>query len=770
MLYLNPPYYIIDGVSIFPDDSDPLQYYFLPMMPRLTTTKDPVTGKDVPVIQLIEYEGTAGTGGFINFDVNIGIDPDVLEDVTAKLKRQAHLSDTPRLSPLTFVDGSVKLLILGAQSPDPTAATTSGKPTAPTSPGTDSGPKFVVKIQNAVKPALYGDNQASFSVQLDQYGATILEQALKGEMVPIAVIYSLEFLALRPAFRVHLHVDWDRVQSYLDDQCSGGVLLFSTDIEKIVDKLIENQVITIEVDSFVADGDSGSHNVSSEEDRAVSEVYELVKKNFFESSLPPDPTQPDDWTRADGEFDKISQMVVTGGAASLASFSYKKVDLTRVDKKSLDVNISERTAVLRTIYPQGHLSGLLNILQDGQENLDRFILRVNLDNPWFQRRRVNVISHANFAADSIASIDVNLNYNGLVQSVSLTADGAGIPVEWNSVLVNGQMQRPVSYTYTVNFRNVDTTQRPGQLTSLEKTAIGDVIDIEPRNELYAITVVPIRADSFPWNRYPSVEVECRYADSTNNIDLEASAILTSTSPEVEWPLFLCDLTRRSFEYRLTFALATGGTAVTPWTTTDAGKIDIFDPYPAKVTLNIVPALDWTVFDQALVYVAYPDQDNPLAQQTYIFNKTSTAIQTFIVDRRDASANLVYYEVRLIQRNGEVWSVPGSFTSDKYLMLQNDMKGHRIITARSEPIDFAAKHVSEIDVQVRYIDARNSLTFGSRFTLWNNTDIQTFSYDFIDDQIQPEYRADIQLDNGQATTIDWAPINGRTLAIQLSQLD
>ena len=93
MLYLNPPYYIIDGVSIFPDDSDPLQYYFLPMMPHLSTTKDPATGNDVPVIQLIEYEGSAGAGGFINFDVNLGIDPDALQDVAAKLKRQAHLSD-----------------------------------------------------------------------------------------------------------------------------------------------------------------------------------------------------------------------------------------------------------------------------------------------------------------------------------------------------------------------------------------------------------------------------------------------------------------------------------------------------------------------------------------------------------------------------------------------------------------------------------------------------------------------------------------------------
>jgi hypothetical protein len=189
-----------------------------------------------------------------------------------------------------------------------------------------------------------------------------------------------------------------------------------------------------------------------------------------------------------------------------------------------------------------------------------------------------------------------------------------------------------------------------------------------------------------------------------------------------------------------------------------------------VTLIVVPALDWTVFDQALVYVAYPDKDNPLAQQTYVLNKGNSAVQTFVVDRRDPSCNLIYYEVRLIKRNGEVWSVPGSVTSDKYLMLQGDMKGHRIITARPEQVDFAAKHVTEIAVQLRYVDPKNSLNFASRFTLSNNTDVQTFSYDFVDDQIKPEFRADIQLDNGRASSSDWTPVSGGAIAIQLSQLD
>ena len=62
MLYLNPPYFVIKGVSVFPDDTDPLQFYYLPMMPHLTMVTDATSGVSLPQLQLIEYAGAAGTG------------------------------------------------------------------------------------------------------------------------------------------------------------------------------------------------------------------------------------------------------------------------------------------------------------------------------------------------------------------------------------------------------------------------------------------------------------------------------------------------------------------------------------------------------------------------------------------------------------------------------------------------------------------------------------------------------------------------------------
>ncbi len=763
MLYLNPPYFLIEGVSIFPDHADPLQFYYLPMMPHLTTVRDS-SGNALPQLQLIEYAGAAGTGGFINFDVNLGIEDDQLQKVTQELKRQAHLSDNPRLSPVTFVDGTVKLLILGSQSPDPSAP----KPPANAVSSTDQsdGPRFVIKIQNATKPSLFGSNQATFSVQLDQYGATVLEQALQQPMAPIAVVYSLDFIALRPAFNISLHIDWDRVHQYMDEHFTGGFLFVSTDVDKAIDKLIDDRVITLDIDTFIPDGDLDK-TVSSDRSLAVSQVYDMIKDKFFEPSMPPKSgAQDNDSTIED--IRSIGNLVRDGGMAMLSRSSQ---DLTQVDKKTLDVNIRERTSVQRTIYPQAHLGGLFDTLKKTGLSLDKFIVKVDLDNPWFQRRKLNIATKASFDADGIASIDVNLTYNGIIKSVTLTKDAPQAALEWSSLIADGKMVRPVSYSYSVNFRgDVDTTQRPSQLNSAAMIAVGDALDIEPRADLYAITVVPIRADNLPWDRYPNVEVECRYSDSVNGLQQKASALLNQQSPETSWSLFVRDRTKRTFEYRLTFALATGGTKVTPWTSTDDGKIDISDPYPAKITLNVMAAVDWTLASQVLVYVAYPTKDNPTAHQSFLLGANSGP-QTFVAERQENGQDTVYYEARIIGQRGRVWTVPGSVTSENFLIIQDNMHGHNIITVRPEPVDFASRHVSEIDVEVRYVDAKNaSFNADKKMKFEKATDAQQFVFDYLDPSITPEFRADIQLDNGQTKTLDWTAVGGSSVTIPLSQLD
>jgi hypothetical protein len=332
------------------------------------------------------------------------------------------------------------------------------------------------------------------------------------------------------------------------------------------------------------------------------------------------------------------------------------------------------------------------------------------------------------------------------------------------------MVRPVTYSYTVNFTgSVDTTQRPGQITSAELTEIGDVLSIQPRGNLYSATVVPIRADSLPWDRYTSVEVACRYDDDANKVHDQASAVLTSGSPDLTWPLFVVDPSKRSFSYQLIFALAAGGTSTAPWLTSDDGKVDIPDPFPNKSTLMVLPSVDWTAVDQVLVHLAYPNKAQPVVQKNFIFNKNATAAQSFVADRQDPTQTSIYYEARIISKNGQVWAVPGSVTTDSFLLVEPGMKGHQILAIRPENVDFSSLQVTSIDVQARYVDAKNAFNASGAFKLAAASDVQLFPYDYIDPSIAPEYRYDIQFDNGQTRSFDWAPASGEAATISLSNL-
>src|SRR6188472_2127539 len=193
MLLLDSRCAVLDGVSVFPDHADPLQWYYLPAQPHLTVLDG------TPMFQLVGFRGSR-TGGLLSFDCNIGLEQAQIDALQQKIKSQFDLDDKPRLAPVPPVDGTVHLIIMGTDS---------------ASPAEDA--PFVVKAVHNAKPSLYNDNAASFSVLLDEGGYAIVQGTLDAAILPMAVVYSLDYLALRPAYQVTLSIDWDRVQKHLDE-------------------------------------------------------------------------------------------------------------------------------------------------------------------------------------------------------------------------------------------------------------------------------------------------------------------------------------------------------------------------------------------------------------------------------------------------------------------------------------------------------------------------------------------------------------------------
>ncbi|MGA4844263.1 hypothetical protein [Streptomyces sp. G45] len=709
MLQEKPPYYRIDDTLILGDHADPRQFYCMPLAPRFVTRVDGAV--EVPSFQLVKFRSETFSGGFADFDVHLGLTPAELADVTAALKSLAGLSATPLVSPLPVIDGSVSLMLFGHDDAGGGEA--------------DGDPVFVRTARHAAKPSLYGDNRAAFSVELDERGTTVLDRAMRGELSPIGVVYSLDYLALRPAYHVKLAIDWDRVQDILDTSFGHEGLFDSVRIQDVMERLEEERAIVYEVDTFVPEDDE-TGTFAQRRDAAAARARDMITDAFFESSLAPLREEPDGWDRAREVVGAFAPSRSTPSGA----FTYRRTHYSRVDRKRLDVDLSERTTVRRTIYPQGHLSGLFREFGAGLDP-DRLIISVDADDPWFKRRRLKVVSQADFVHDPVRSLTASATYGGTVKTVRLDAQHTEGEMSWPSALSGGAMVQPVDLTFTVDLVPSDDGERPGRLSSQPVRVLGDTVAIEPR-DLFAQEPIPLLTrPGFPFDRYPYVDVRLRYDDPEHRIRQDDVVRLSAQRPDATWHRFLVGAPAGPVLAEVTYRGADQRDHVLPSAPLAAPQLDVADPFPARLRVTVVSALDFTQVERAWVDFAYDDAAHGVhAEDTVEIDADTPVIRPFVVDRVDPRAALVRYRMTLLMRDSTVFEGPWSTTLRPRVFVRADLRGHRAVTLRS-PGDFAAKGLERIRVEARAQDPVAGLSFADAFDFTGPGSTGVFEFDFVD---------------------------------------
>src|SRR6185295_7944377 len=137
----------------------------------------------------------------------------------------------------------------------------------------------------------------------------------------------------------------------------------------------------------------------------------------------------------------------------------------------------------------------------------------------------------------------------------------------------------VTARYTVNFGDIDGTERPKTLVSEPNTITDDNLEIDPR-QLYSMVPVPLDATLFPWDRYANVEVALRYDDDAEHIAQSDVIVLDKNKPASEWSMFVRNPELRTFSYRLSYRSADRPDRQDDWNDTDEERITIRDPMRA----------------------------------------------------------------------------------------------------------------------------------------------------------------------------------------------
>lgn len=736
MLSEKPPFYFIDGVSLLPDHQDPLQWYAQPLSPHLVTRED--GGQQIPQLLLLQYRSATMNGGFADFDVHLGFDDDKLADLEGELQTLANLPGRPHISPVPVVDGSTTLTIFGQESGGP------------------GGGPFVKAIRHPAKPSLYGDNRAAFSVELDERGITLLRAAMRGELAPIGITYRLDYLALRPAYHVKLRIDWDRTQDIMDSTFGQEGLFTAVQIQDTVEKLEDERAIEFDTDTFVPEDDTST--VLERRDAAVARVRDMITDAFFTSSIDPLRQEPDGWDKARDVIKSFSPQRLN----PVGVFSYKSTHYSRIDKKRLDVDLSERITILRSMYPQGHLSGLFRALDQGLD-LDRLVIDVDADAAFFKRRKVKLLSRADFTTDPVRSMTVDLTYGTEKRSLLLDAARPEAETEWGSVLDNGRMVWPVRVQYTVDLLPDAAGERPASLRSAEVEVLGEEHEIQPR-ELFALEPIPVLTlTDFPFDRYQRVDVRVRYDDQAHGIRQDDVLRLSAGTPNATWQRFLVGPPAGPLTVSLTYLGADGRVHETGPTTVDNGQIDVPDPFPQRLVVKIVEALGDDV-ERAFVDLAFVDDAHHQKVTDSIEILPNETPASFVVDRIDPTAKQVRYKVTILMRDSRLIECPWSTTLADRIFVRADLKGHRAVVLRS-PADFAAKDLRVIRVEARASDELAGLTFADQFELTGPDQTGVFEFDFVDPARDAyELRIRRTFRNGLSAQQDWAPFDSDALTV------
>ncbi|MBK5953766.1 hypothetical protein CCR92_07095 [Rhodospirillum rubrum] len=683
-------YLFEEGLMIVGDHQDKTLFYFFPVAPRLALHPD-----GLPAFLFLKYAddpqslppGVEGGGGFLAFDCDLRVDADRLSDAAKAVKKKRDLDQTPRLVPIDYRRGGVRLMILDLDtSPPPQPAPADGSLPVKSSIVAPPGQRFVERASFSATPSLFGDNRATFNVELSKRGATLVEETLDMASSLVGIVYDLTFVGLKPGFNVTLKVDWKRVQHDIDERFQASFLFASVDIESFVSELIDNRVIEFEVVRFAAGSDDAALNDRTDE--AAQFVKEMITDTFFEPSLNPSGAISDRWWEQVGSFAKSMRPTFAG---------YTKRDMTRIDTKSLDVSFREITAVERRILPQGHLQGLAGVLAGHPRDL--FIRSVRLDDDFFKTVAVEVTVGGSFEALGFTGATIAFDYAGDAKALTFDKPNAPQSVKWFFDPPSGR-----SYRYRVEF-----FPGPDMPDGLESGFTSDwLVSNETR-----ITLDPIRffqpatvgfrlLDDEVLTRFPTIEIEASHENPAGGPARRKTLMLRPDQKTPSWRFLPFTPGEAEVTTRLRFLRANGtGLEIGPLVSR-SDTVLIADPQPLRLEVEIIPSVDWTSLRQIIVDLRYEDAENGLRHAgKATFTEKTDVSSAWVIPIADADKRHYSYRVTFLAKTGAVRQWPFVSTDDERVFVTEDFLRETIVAVSSRGKSFDEAGIARIEVQFQY---------------------------------------------------------------------
>ncbi|RCG29805.1 hypothetical protein DQ384_19765 [Sphaerisporangium album] len=634
----------ITGVQVYGDDHDPYVFYAVPEQPTFRVDDN---GK--PVFRFLRYrtpkkrrDGTYG-GGFATFDVEFSLADTKRDIIMEELKRQVAAArgrpELVRLGTIQWAKGTAQLNM----------ANISGD--------------FVTSVFNPGSPSLYGKNITPFTVELTEEGAVLFEAALKGLGGFVQVVYEMSAWVRLPPLTGTATFDsskyYDFVQTAKDDAGCGS----DTFLNKIREDIWNSEILKVEVTSGMGTDERVRAQIRESLTRTLEDT---VAKKMLEQlgHYDGDRTVLEDYETIRREYHKVK----------IDHFSY---------------TITENAAALYPFNPRGTLPNIVSMIDPAQ--VGEYFQEIDLDHPFFRRLEVTARVNADFAALSIHSVDLHIDYQGR-HSGDLHFSKEDEMLKFSCFKDGGPDE--FTYRYRVNFKGASRPyDSPPDL-------VGKGNEITLNVDDTGLLMVDVEAGAIDARDFPLALVTVRYEPASGPAIEEQYAVTGDKKAyQLRRPIY--EPRRAPVKYRIEYHDADGRTLTTGWQDT-VRRIYVNTPFRDVKKIHASATGDLTAeIESVTVDISYTDAANDYTvTETFELRKTAASVD-WEVPVIDFNAGQVTYSGYVRRYDGSIERIPPTVLEGDSLVVGETFGAVMDVQVVPDQVDFT--QVALVTVELRYGD-------------------------------------------------------------------
>ena len=653
---------IINGLSVYADDSDWLTWYALPTNPRFRIDN----GK--PVFKFLKYKfpidhasGKKG-GGFLICDVAFGINAaeeqalrEVLDErVKAQWQAIGGQGTAPaaKIGRLSFTRGAASVQLL------------------------DSGGALVQKVTNPASPSLYGQMVLPITVELSPEGATLLEQALQGDGGVVQVAYDLWTPVKLPPVTAHVWFDLRKTVDFHQ----------TIDVEE---RICAEDDYTETITQLITSSDSGGIFIDPgtvTDQKVLDSVRDWAQKSMADAA-----------TR-----------LVLGDAPMQNPEEIRKL-YTEQDFENIDVHFfDDRHATFDRWYtenqvmewnpaPRGTLPNITSMAgPDGQPyKWSDFASVVDLNDPFFKTMTVNMRVNADFEHLPLHSIELKVGYdpagqNIVTEPVFTKADDVA---SMNAFVANNN--RFYTYSYQVNYKGENLPFVSEEKTANDPSLVINVGDL-------GILDLAVSPGDLNFEQVKTAQVALWYGDGANRI--ESALTLDADHTDHTWTKVIFEERRTPVHYKVKYFMTDGREFEGPELTTGAKELRINDPFASTRTVSVRGFGDFANrIDTIFVDLTYDDTVNHYSQTHSVALTANSTFEDWTFPAILPDGGTVRYTTHTRFKDGTVKEA-GEAIAEGATIMVGDVQLTQRIDVMADLIDFTVYKLVKVSLHHTEPDA------------------------------------------------------------------